>query len=137
MFHCPWPSQMRLSVSDDPVPEAVRQFLETVVHWPAERWPRVFARSDVPAAASRRAVALVLRDTILAVHELRYAAWFVRDAARTAAEMLPATMSPDLRAATTQLLIDASLALLARPQLPARDLASLLSPFLPLYIVTV
>ncbi len=128
---------MRLPVSDDPVPESVRQFLETVVRWPAERWPRVFSRSDVPAVASRRAVALVLRDTILAVHNLRYSAWFVRDAARTVAEMLPTTMSPESRATTTQLLIDASLALLARPQLPARDLASLLSPFLPLYIVEV
>ncbi len=125
------------TATSDPVPASVRQFLEAVVQWPTKRWQRACTYSDVPASASRRAVAVVLRDAILAVDDLKYSAWFVRDAARTASEMLPPSLPLNSRATATQLLIDASLALLARPQLPATDLASLLSPFLPLYIVEV
>ena len=128
---------MPSTTTHDPVPASVRQFLETVVHWPINRWQRACTRSDVSASASRRAVALVLRDAILAVDGLKYSAWFVQDAARTASEMLPTSLPPHTRATAAQLLVDASLALLARPQLPATDLASLLSPFLPLYIVEV
>jgi len=137
MFEVPSNVHMPSTTTDDPVPASVRQFLETVVQWPTNRWQRACTYSDVSASASRRAIAVVLRDAILAVDDLKYSAWFVRDAARTASEMLPTSLPLHSRATATQLLVDASLALLARPQLPTTDLASLLSPFLPLYIVEV
>ena len=61
-------------------------------------------------------------------------AWFTTDAAETTAGIVQDVLAPADHLLVTNLLIDAALAILARPALPTLDLAVLLTPFLPLYL---
>ncbi|MBC7842294.1 MAG: hypothetical protein H7099_08270 [Gemmatimonadaceae bacterium] len=117
-----------------PVPDEVQVFLDAVVAWPTERWRRCVVDERRRVSAESRATARELRDAVLAAEGLAMLAWFTTDAAETSAGIVQSALAPADHLLVTTLLTDAALAILARPALPTRDLALLLTPFLPLQL---
>ena len=116
------------------VPVEVQAFLDAAAAWPGARWRRCVADERSRSSTERRAIARVLCDAVLAANGLRMVAWFATDAAETTAGIVQDMLAPADHLLATNLLIDAALAILARPALPTLDLAVLLTPFLPLYL---
>jgi len=114
------------------LPASVTQLLEGLAGWSEARWREALcsARSDTHGA--RRATSRALCDAVLQHEHRMLDAWLTRDAARTVVEVSAPRLSHRAFALATEMVEDASLAMLARPGLPLTDLAVLLGPCLPL-----